>query len=109
MSIHEPVNDVRTYAGIPLDNLAGSFPKIVKVLRDQARTAFEQGLIAQGYEPKGPSDWSRWGGRNVDAYALAGSTCPECGHHGLDYRPFTKPGSYRVVARCSDCGVWEEF
>jgi len=109
VSIHEPVNDTRTYAGISLEELHASFPTIVRQLRDYARMSFEQSLIAQGYEPKGPAVWSRFGGRNVDADALTRCTCTVCGQRGLEYRPWSKPGSYRAIARCTACNDWSEY
>lgn len=45
----------------------------------------------------------------IDLEACRSSSCPNCGHEGLSYRPFSKPGSYRAFACCSECGWFEEF
>jgi hypothetical protein len=46
---------------------------------------------------------------DVDAEVAAAQKCGNCGHQGLDYRPFTKPGSYRAFAVCPRCDEAEEF
>lgn len=38
-----------------------------------------------------------------DAAICAELACEQCGHQGLHYRPFSRPGSYIMVAHCSAC------
>ena len=45
----------------------------------------------------------------LDAPGLADAACRRCSHEGLDYRGFTRPGSYRAFAVCPDCGSAQEF
>ena len=45
----------------------------------------------------------------IDARVASEQICENCGHKGLDYRPFTKPGSYRAFAVCPECDEAEEF
>ena len=62
-------------------------------------------LELSGYQPKAPS----YQAAAIDSQVCAESQCDECGHKGLDYRPFTKPGSYRAFAVCPECGEAVEF
>lgn len=45
----------------------------------------------------------------LDGPGLAHATCERCGHEGLTYRGFTRPGSYRAFAVCPACGGAQEF
>ena len=45
----------------------------------------------------------------TDARICARSRCAACGHRGLDYRPFTREGSYRAFMACPSCGAAQEF
>ena len=36
----------------------------------------------------------------TDARICARSRCAACGHRGLDYRPFSREGSYRPFMAC---------
>ncbi len=45
----------------------------------------------------------------LDARGLADAACVRCRHEGLDYRGFTRPGSYRAFAVFPDCGSTQEF
>jgi hypothetical protein len=35
--------------------------------------------------------------------------CPGCGRQGLEFRPWHRGGSYRVVSACRECGAAEEL
>ena len=61
-----------------------------------------------GYAPGAPSS-GLIDAAGVDAEVCAESRCAECGHIGLEYRPFVKRGSYRAFAVCPVCGATEEF
>ena len=80
--------------------------------RQQRRAAlaqFEDELVAEGYLPKEPPRRAIFHYDNIDAEACRDSACPNCGHRGLAYRPWTKPGSYRAIAYCAECGAFDEF
>jgi hypothetical protein len=62
-------------------------------------------LTMIGYTPGAPSQDAA----DIDGSVCAESTCTECGHVGLLYRPFRKPGSYRAFAICPECDHAEEF
>ena len=66
-------------------------------------------LIAAGYEVAAPGPVAG----EIDARACARARCPQCGHQGMDYVPYSKPGSkpesYRAFARCPQCGHEYEF
>lgn len=58
--------------------------------------------------------WPTWGlidGASIDIQVCAESTCDNCGHKGLQCKPFIKPEikSYRAFAVCPECGEAEEF
>jgi len=63
-----------------------------------------QWLLDQGYLPRAPDDEAA----DIDAELCSHFICAECGHWGLGYRPFCRPGSYRVLAPCPRCGYTEE-
>lgn len=46
---------------------------------------------------------------DIDVQAAAESTCPSCGHKGLNCEQFHRDGSYRAFATCPTCGHYEEF
>ncbi len=63
-----------------------------------------------GYRAGVPSVAPGWADASAtDARICARSRCASCGRQGLDYRPFTRPGSYRVFAVCPGCGAAQEF
>lgn len=67
-----------------------------------------ESLLAAGYQPQPP----RGGlvdGAEIDRGVCEKCTCEKCGHKGLEYRPFSKPGSSRAFAVCSECGYSVEF
>ena len=45
----------------------------------------------------------------LDGPGLADAACDRCGHDGLTYRGFTRPGSYRAFAVCPDFDHADEF
>jgi hypothetical protein len=65
-------------------------------------------LLADGYAPTPPPGLDP-AALDVDREACQQATCPACGRVGLDYLPFSKPGSYRAFAVCPACGAAEEF
>ncbi len=64
-----------------------------------------------GYQAGAP----RWGHLpgmlEMDADVCESSTCPHCGHPGLEYRPFhsSSEHSYRAFAVCPKCEMAQEF
>ncbi|GAJ15936.1 unnamed protein product [marine sediment metagenome] len=67
-------------------------------------------LYAEGYRQGAPPPGF------IDAAAIDGSICSEskcdnCGHQGMDYKPFLRdnPHSYRAFAVCPECGEGFEF
>ena len=59
----------------------------------------------EGYKPKAPSDEAEELDRDICQFAH----CEKCGHLGLEYRPFSKPGSFRTFVVCPACGHISEF
>lgn len=57
------------------------------------------------YQPKPPTPQAGL----LDEGVCQRSRCPHCGHEGLIYRPFVRPGSYRAFAVCPACGHTDEF
>lgn len=61
-------------------------------------------LLREGYEPGAEP------GRVVEESRATceSSECEECGHLGMEYRPFTHEayGTYRAFAVCPECGFW---
>jgi hypothetical protein len=45
--------------------------------------------------------------RAVDARLCKRLKCPACRHRGMEYHPYHRGDSYRVLARCPSCGVFE--
>lgn len=68
-------------------------------------TLYEEGY-RQGVPRGGPVDAA-----GIDGSICAESKCEECGHQGMDYKPFIRdePYSYRAVAVCPKCGWSFEF
>ena len=58
-----------------------------------------------GYKTGAPSKEAA----QIDREVCAESICPTCGHQGLTYHPWHKPGSYRAFATCPNCGHFDEF
>jgi hypothetical protein len=67
-------------------------------------------MRAEGYRP-GMPNWGLIDGGSIDAEVCAGSDCSECGHKGMQYRPFVnrEEKSHRAFAVCPECGYEEEF
>ena len=69
------------------------------------------------YHPRPPGPSPIGLGWDVDAEICRESHCAACGRQGLEYRPFTRPGSpslglrasYRAFAVCPVCGDTQEF
>ena len=61
-----------------------------------------------GYQPKPPPP-GPFAGPEIDREICAEAHCAACGRQGLEYRPFTRPGSYRAFAVCPVCGDTQEF
>lgn len=55
-----------------------------------------------GYAPNGLT-------AGVDAEVAAEADCEVCGHHGLSFRGYGRPGAWRGFAICGQCGHCEEF
>lgn len=62
-------------------------------------------LRAQGYRPGAPAAEAA----EIDGGVCRAGTCRDCGHAGLEYHPYWRPGSYRAYARCPRCGRYDEF
>ena len=61
------------------------------------------------YQPRPPGPSPIGLGWDVDAEICREAHCAACGRQGLEYRPFTRPGSYRAFAVCLACGDTQEF
>jgi hypothetical protein len=61
--------------------------------------SLEGDLLAEGYRPGAP-DHVTLDSRAVDDAACADMTCPDCGASSMQYRPYRRGTSYRVVAVC---------
>jgi ribosomal protein L40E len=59
----------------------------------------------RGYRAKAPTHQAA----HIDAEVCARSKCRKCGHHGMRYEPWSRPGSYLALAVCPRCGHQEEF
>lgn len=60
----------------------------------------------RNYRPVAPSRYAE----EIDAQVCAESTCGECGHVGMRYRPLTGPnGDYHAFAVCPRCRAEVEF
>ena len=57
------------------------------------------------YKPQPPNHRAA----DIDREVCANSRCRKCGHHGLNYEPWSRPGSYIAFAVCPNCGHQEEF
>lgn len=65
-------------------------------------------LLQEGYQPTPPKGGLLDAGE-MDGAICATATCENCGHKGLEYKPYSKPGSYRPFAVCPECGERVEF
>lgn len=61
-------------------------------------------LRLDGYTEGSPSRYAQ----AIDRQVCRALKCGRCGKRGLDYRPFTRKGSYVAVCSCS-CGFGEQF
>jgi hypothetical protein len=64
-------------------------------------------LRRECFLPGPPTHLSQWSAR-IDAGICRRLVCPTCHVKGLDYHPFHRGPSYRVVAVCPRCGHGEE-
>ncbi len=64
-----------------------------------------QELLSEGYQEQAPSHEAAV----TDKELCQQDECSICGHEGLTYTPFSKPGSYRPFGICPSCGHAEEF
>jgi hypothetical protein len=62
-------------------------------------------MQTEGYRQAAPSPTAA----TIDAVVCAESTCEKCGHVGLEYWPFTKPGSYVAYGVCPQCSYQTEL
>ena len=48
---------------------------------------------------------------SIDSEVCAETECENCGHKGMEYKPFMReePRSYRAFAVCPECGSSFEF
>jgi len=69
-----------------------------------------QELYESGYR-QGRPYWGMIDGASIDEGACIGLTCENCGHKGMNYKPFIKDEthSYRAFAVCPNCGASFEF
>ena len=71
-----------------------------------------QALYEAGYR-QGEPYWGLIDGASIDQQVCAESKCDNCGHQGMDYKPFIKdsikPYSYRAFAVCPECKNSQEF
>ena len=65
-------------------------------------------LLREGYLPVAPSSGDPELDQ-IDPDVSRQARCPGCGGYGLEYRPFSKHGSYRAFAVCPACGEAQEF
>jgi hypothetical protein len=61
-----------------------------------------EALAALGYRPGTPPHVTP-SSAAIDRRACCRLACPECEAVGLDYRPFYRDSSYRVLACCRVC------
>lgn len=61
-------------------------------------------LALDGYRPQAPTALAA----EEDGDMVRRLECGGCEHVGLDYRPYSRPGSYLAFAVCPACGRWEE-
>ena len=62
----------------------------------------------EGYQP-GPPPPGPFNGPDIDRDVCREARCCQCGHAGLEFHPFTRPGSYRAFAVCPSCQTAQEF
>ncbi len=69
-----------------------------------------EGLYTEGYR-QGRPHWGGIDGASIDSSICAESKCDNCGHQGMEYKPFIKDAtrSYRAFARCPKCNASFEF
>lgn len=69
-----------------------------------------QALYEAGYR-QGEPYWGLIDGASIDRQVCAECKCDNCGHQGMEYKPFIKdnPKSYRAFAKCPECGTCQEF
>jgi hypothetical protein len=60
--------------------------------------------LEPGYPKRGLIDAA-----SIDGEVCAESSCSECGHAGMLYKPFVGKNTYRAFAVCEECGNEEEF
>lgn len=77
------------------------------MLTIQAQTPEELALQLDGFAPGLPAHVSEETAA-IDRRCCRRRRCPECGHRGMEYRPFHRRATYRVLAVCS-CGGTEEI
>lgn len=67
-------------------------------------------LYEAGYR-QGFPHWGLIDGSDIDIGICADCKCSECGHKGLECKPFIKdnPRSYRAFAVCPECHSSFEF
>lgn len=64
-------------------------------------------LLDKGYTPGAPSEDAA----DIDREVCDESSCPSCGHQGMQYKPYTNKytKSYVAYCVCGNCGYWFEF
>lgn len=80
---------------------APTAPRWPEIILEMAREGYRSGL------PR-PTLIETFAG-DIDGYFCRESACEECGHFGLDYRPFIQRSSYRAFAVCPVCSAALEF
>jgi hypothetical protein len=65
-------------------------------------------LLADGFQPGPPPSLCR-DAQRIDREVCQEARCDECGHRGLDYRPYHSSRSYRALAVCPACNNTFEF
>ena len=84
----------------------GASPAILGGIMGTLADILASGAL-EGYRPGSPP--GHLGGPDIDRDVCREARCCQCGHEGLDYRPFTRPGSYRAFAVCPNCQTAQEF
>ncbi len=67
----------------------------------------EKQLRKELYAPGAPEHVTEATARH-DAQAVAKMRCPGCHRRRMEYHPYHRRSSYRVLAGCTECGAAEE-
>jgi len=78
--------------------------------RGMKLAALQAQMYQEGFTPGYPF-WGMIDGSSIDDDACRGSTCPACGHQGMEHYPFiiAEAKIYRSIVACPNCHYAEEF